>query len=158
MFTVKESAIIACPVARAFAAAADPHTQLAWDPDTLRSVEQLTPGPLTRGARYRGDFKDVGVVEYEFAEYEPERRFAHHTSMQMGKMRHIFTFERVPEGTRLTQEGHLTPNLLGRLLGPLIMAMMRKRFRVIASELNQYLTSTPTTGVAAPGEAKSAPP
>lgn len=128
MFTVRERVIIECPV---------------------------TPGPLTRGARYRGDFKGVGVVEYEFAEYEPERRFTHWTSMKMGEMRHSFTFAQVPEGTRLTQEGHLTPNLLGWLLGPLMMAMPRKRFCVIASELNQYLASTPITGVAAPGRSRS---
>src|SRR5215217_5606082 len=102
MFTVVESAIIEQPLARVFDTAADARKQLEWDRDTLRSVEQLTPGPLGQGTRYRGDFKGFGVVEYEFAEYEPPRRFAHQTSMKMGVMRHTFTFEQVSGGTRLT--------------------------------------------------------
>ncbi|PZR99691.1 MAG: hypothetical protein DLM69_07155 [Candidatus Chloroheliales bacterium] len=146
MFRVSESAIIDHPPSEVFSAAADPHKQLEWDPATLKSVEQLTPGPLRQGARYRGNFKGFGVMEYEFVEFEPGRRFTHRTIMKMGEMRHTFTFEPVATGTRLTQEGQLNPNLLGWLMGPLMTRMLRKRFREIAAELRQYLATATTPG------------
>ncbi|HEY0071066.1 MAG TPA: SRPBCC family protein [Chloroflexia bacterium] len=139
MFKVSETAIIERPPEEVFPVAADPQTQLKWDPGTLKSVEKLTAGPLGQGSRYRGKFKGFGTMEYEFAEYEPGRRFAHLAQMAMGKMRHVFTFEPVAQGTRLTQEGFLEPNLLGRLMWPVMSRMLRSRFRLIASEVSQYL-------------------
>jgi hypothetical protein len=124
-----------------FHAAADPERQLVWDAATLRSVEKLSPGALGPGARYRGDFKGFGKVEYEFAEYEPGRRFTHVARIKLGEMRHVFTFEEVPEGTRMIQEGRLQPNAIGRLLAPVMMRSLRKRFRTIARELNDYLAT-----------------
>src|ERR671922_264308 len=109
MITFSESSIIRRPVAEVFATAADPFKQLEWDPGTLKRVEQVTPGGLGRGARYRGDFKGFGVVEYEFAEYEPDRRFAHHTLMKFGDMSHRFELEAVHGGTRLTQSMEIEP-------------------------------------------------
>ena len=146
MYRIVESAIIARPVPEVFAIAADPDKQLAWDTGGLRRVEKLTPGPLGRGARYRGDFKGFGTVEFEFVEYEPDLRFAHLARMPMGEMRHQFTFESVPEGTRLTQEGILTPNLAGRVMWPLMMRrMLGKRFRDIATRIQQHLAQGHST-------------
>ncbi|MEA2574541.1 MAG: hypothetical protein QOH93_1839 [Chloroflexia bacterium] len=139
MYKVSETAIIERPPVKVFPIAADPETQLHWDPGTLKSVEKLTPGPLGQGSRYRGKFKGFGTMEYEFAEYESPRRFAHLAPMAMGKLRHTFTFEAVPQGTRLTQEGRLEPNLLGRILWPVMSRMLRSRFRLIASEVSQYM-------------------
>lgn len=140
---VREVALVRAPVHAVFAAAADPHRQLEWDAKTLRNVEQLTPGPLTAGARFRGSFKGFGTVEYEFAEYEPPRRFAHVARIPAGRMTHRFTFEPVDGGTRLTQVGALEPNALGRVIAPIMRSMFAKRFRVIASELDGYVTETP---------------
>jgi uncharacterized protein YndB with AHSA1/START domain len=139
---VKEVAVVRAPVDAVFAAAADPQRQLEWDVKTLRSVEQLTPGPLTIGARFRGSFKGFGTVEYEFAEYEPPRRFAHLARIPPGRMTHQFTFEPVEGGTRLTQVGALEPNALGRVIAPILRSMFAKRFRVIASELDGYVAET----------------
>ena len=139
MIRISESAVIRRPVEEVFDAAADPQTQLEWDPGTLRSVEKLTPGPLGQGSRYRGDFKGSGVVEYEYVEFDRPRRFAHRADVKIGRIRHVFTFEPVAEGTRLTQEAHLRRNFLGRLMGPLATNIVRKRLRTIGSELDTYL-------------------
>jgi uncharacterized protein YndB with AHSA1/START domain len=155
--TVSHSATIAQPPETVFAAAADPFTQLKWDPGTLKSVDKLDPGPLGPGARYRGKFTGFGVVDYEYAEYEPSRRFTHLAMVKMGTMRHTFTFEPAASGTKMTQEGALEPNLLGRLASPLVARMLQRRFQTIATELASYFehagqgTPTPpqeTTGSA----------
>jgi uncharacterized protein YndB with AHSA1/START domain len=145
MLKVSETTTIACPPAEVFAAAADPQKQLEWDPGTMRSVEKLTPGPLGRGARYRANFKGFGVVEYDYPEYEPGRRFAHHSVMMMGDMRHTFEFEAVPEGTRLTQSIVVEPKGIGRLMAPLMSRMLHNRLRVVGSELKEYLKNPPAT-------------
>lgn len=144
MLRVVQSIVIKGPPAKVFAVAADPHTQLAWDAETLKRVEALTPGPLARGSRYRGVFKGLGTLEYEFTEYEAGRRFAHDSRIPMGHMRHVFAFEAVPDGTRLTQTAEVKPNLLGWMLRPVMARLIRTRFRVIGDEIVRYLARTPT--------------
>jgi uncharacterized protein YndB with AHSA1/START domain len=138
MIKVSECSVVHRPPEDVFAIAADPNKQLKWDRDNLRDVEKISPGPLGRGARYRGDFKGVGTVEYDFVEYDPPRLFAHHAAMKIGEMTHTFRLEPIPEGTRLTQVAELVPNLLGRIMAPALRAGFRKRFRQIALEIDQY--------------------
>jgi uncharacterized protein YndB with AHSA1/START domain len=139
MFKISESAIIERSPTEVFEIAADPDNQRKWDSANLQKVEKLTAGPLGQGARYRGTFKGMGVVEYEYPEYEPGRRFAHHSVVGMGDMRHVFEFEAVPEGTRLTQSITVEPKGFWGLLTPLMKTMMKNRMRVVASEIKAYL-------------------
>ena len=139
MLRVSDSVIIARSPLEIFDLAADPYTQLKWDPGTLQSVEKLTPGPLERGARYRGNFKGFGVVEYEFVEYEPGKQFAHQASMNIGDIRHIFEFEPIREGTQLTQSLIVEPKGIAKLLGPIMRRMLRRRLREINSEIKGYV-------------------
>jgi uncharacterized protein YndB with AHSA1/START domain len=131
--------IIPAAPERTFQVAADPETQLRWDAGTLQSVEKLTPGPLGKGSRYRGRFKGMGTVEYEFAEYDAPRRFAHRTRVPFGVMNHRLTFEPAAEGTRLTQEGWLEPNLIGRVIAPIANRLLSRRLPLVARELQDYL-------------------
>jgi hypothetical protein len=141
MLRVSESVIIACAPQEIFDIAADPQEQLKWDSATLKHVEKLTPGTLAQGARYRGEFKGFGIVEYEFVTYESGKRFAHHAMMNMGDMQHIFEFEAVPEGTRLTQTLLVEPKGMGKLLALIMPMMLRRRLRTINTELKGYVTS-----------------
>ena len=143
MVEIEERAVIASPRTEVFAAAADPERQLVWDEGTLRSVEKLSDGPLGEGSCFRGDFKGFGDVTYEFSSYEPGRVFAHRAKVKMGTMTHTFSFEDGPDGTVVTQHGVLEPNVLGRVMSPMIKRMFRKRFRLINSELDGYLATAP---------------
>ena len=141
MVRVSESVIIARAPEEIFDIAADPHEQLKWDPETLKQVKKLTPGPLAQGARYRGEFKGFGVVEYEFVMYEPGVRFAHHAAMNIGDMQHSFEFEAVPDGTRLTQTLLVEPKGMGKLLALIMPVMFKRRLRTINMELTGYMAS-----------------
>lgn len=134
------TATIDKPVGVVFAAAADPEEQLKWDPDMLKSVEKVSHGPVAKGSRYRGKFAGFGTVTYEFSEYDPGRRFQHLTKMPFGTMRHTFKFDAAGDGTRITQTLLMEPNLLGRLMTPVIKAQMTKRLAQIPEELRAYLT------------------
>lgn len=141
---VVTSDILEAPPEVVFDAAADPETQLLWDATTLREVTKLTPGPLAKGSRYRGRFKGMGTVEYEFAEFDRPRRFTHRTKVPFGSMSHQFTFEPADGGTRLTQEAWLEPNLVGRLIAPVVGRMLRRRLPTVAGELRDYLATLPS--------------
>jgi hypothetical protein len=108
-------------------------------PGDAEERREADPRAAGTGSRYRGVFKGFGTVEYEFAEFDPPRRFTHVAEIKLGRMRHACTFEGADSGTRLTQEGTLEPNLMGRLLGPMVRSMLRKRFRLIGREIGQYL-------------------
>ena len=148
MFRVSESAIIERPRAEVFGVAADPHEQLKWDRGTLRNVEKLTPGPLGRGARYRGNFRGFGTVEYEYDVFEPGEKFTHRAAMKIADILHTFEFEEVPEGTRLTQSIVAEPKGMGKLMAPIMKVMMRRRMRVISGEVRQYLLEIRRASVA----------
>lgn len=135
---MSESIVIAREPADVFEIAADPERQLEWDAQTL-TVEKLTPGPLGRGARYRVKFKGLGVVEYEFPEFDRPVGFAHRGLVKVGEMYHAFEFESVPEGTLLTQAIRMEPRGIGRPLRPIMAPMLRKLLRTINAELKEHL-------------------
>ena len=141
MFILTETDVIKHPLDAVFNAAADPQTQLKWDRGNLQRVEKLAPEPLGRGSRYRGQFKGMGTVEYEFEEFEPGKRFAHHTIMPMGDLQHILEFEAVPEGTRITQTMRVELKSFWKLLTPVMKRMMKKRLEVVPTELDDYLSA-----------------
>jgi uncharacterized protein YndB with AHSA1/START domain len=142
MFEVSESVTINTPAERLFGIAADPEVQLRWDAGTLRRVEKLSDGPLGAGARYRGAFKGFGTVDYEFAEYDPGRRFSHDARLPIGRMHHVFEFEPDGAATRLTQRIQVSPGGFGRVVAPLMRPMLRRRIRQIDKELKQFAESS----------------
>jgi len=138
MIEVSDSVVISREQADVFDVAADPERQLEWDAQTL-SVVKLTPGALGRGARYRVTVKRLGVIEYEFPEFDRPVRFAHQALVKLGEMYHAFEFEPVAGGTRLTQTIRLEPQGIGRVLRPLMPQMLRKLVRTLNVELKQHL-------------------
>ena len=138
MIEVSDSVVIAREPADVFDVAADPERQLEWDPQTV-SVAKLTPGPLGRGARYRVTVKKLGVIEYEFPEFDRPVRFAHQAPVKFGEMHHAFDVEPVAEGARLTQTIRVDPRGVGRVLRPLLPSMLRKVVRTINADLKRHL-------------------
>lgn len=97
MIEVSDTVVIAREPADVFDVAADPERQLEWDAQTL-SVVKLTPGALGRGARYRVTVKRLGVIEYEFPEFDRPVRFAHQALVKMGEMYHASSSSRSGKG------------------------------------------------------------
>jgi uncharacterized protein YndB with AHSA1/START domain len=139
MVEVSYSQVLAHPIDAVFAAASDPERQLQWDRDRMRSVEKISAGPLGKGSRYRGRFKGMGTVEYEYAEYDPPRRFAHRARVPIGTTGHVFVFEPDAAGTRMTQVGTFEPRGPGRLFTPLVRRMLAKRLPQVAAAIDQHL-------------------
>ena len=69
MVEVNDTIEIDRPVNKVFGALADPNVQITYDGDMFRAVEQLTPGTIGKGTRFRGKFKGMGWVEYAYDEF-----------------------------------------------------------------------------------------
>ncbi len=113
MTSVVETMFIPHPVEMVFRDAADPQEQLRWDRNSLRGLERLSSVPLGPGARYRGDFKGVGGIEFEFLEFDP--------------------------ATRMRQEVELRLDPLARLAAPLYVWVIRRRLRHLAGAVRADL-------------------
>src|SRR6185369_5630791 len=71
-----ERIVTDAPPAAAFLYLSDLTNAPSWDPSITR-VEQLTPGPVGLGARFRVTMRRVGVritLDYHVEVYEPDRR------------------------------------------------------------------------------------
>ena len=144
MISVSESLVIERPLAEVFTTVADPFTQLKWDTNGLIEVKQLTEGPLQKGARYHGKAKGMGGTmefDYEYIEYEPNRRFVHLSPLPFGEGRHIFEFEAAANGTHLTQTIQVKPKGIFKLLAPVLKMGLRQRLQQINAGLRQYLVA-----------------
>jgi hypothetical protein len=114
--------------------------QITFDNEAFRSVEMLTPEPIGLGSRFRGDFKGMGKVDYEYAAYEQDRLIEHAVQMPFGAARHRFDFEPSDGGSRLVQTMTLRPNLLGWVLWPFILRRaMRNRLRSVNGLVKQHV-------------------
>jgi len=140
MLEVSDSVTIAKPPPEVFAAIENPEVQITYDGQMFKAVEKLTDGPIGKGTRFRGTFKGMGKVEYTYDEFEPNQLIQHAVKMPFGQSRH--RFEITPEGdsSRLTQSISVEPNILGRIMWPLIMRrMMRKRVSTLNSLVKSYV-------------------
>lgn len=151
MTRVVESAFLPYAIDAVFQTASDPEEQVRWDRESVRRMERLSDVPLGPGARYRGDFKRVGWVEFEFVEFEPPHRYTHLTRLPFGRMRHTFTFEQEAGGTRLRQEAELELAPLARLGAPVYTAVIRGRMRRLADALRKDLDARVAGAVGATG-------
>jgi hypothetical protein len=71
-----ERIVTDAPPAGAFLYLSDLTNAPSWDPNITR-VEQLTPGPIGLGARFRVTMRLVGIpvtLDYHVEVYEPDRR------------------------------------------------------------------------------------
>jgi uncharacterized protein YndB with AHSA1/START domain len=142
MKSVEKSTEIKGSVNRVFEALANPENQMKFDGDMMRSCEKISEGPIGKGTRFRGDFRGMGKMEYEYSEFTENSLIEHAVRMPFGSMKHRFRFEPTSDGTRLTQTIVLKPNIIGQIMWPLAMkGMTSKRMQTLNGLLKQYVES-----------------
>src|SRR6476469_8751345 len=109
-----------------FAVAADPASQLKWQPERLRRSEALDGGPPRKGARYRGNYKGMGWMVFEMAELEAPRLIVHKSRVMGTDLYHRWEISSTGSGARLEQSMEGEPRGLVRLLLPLMKSGMKK--------------------------------
>jgi uncharacterized protein YndB with AHSA1/START domain len=140
MPSVSDSVQIQRPVEKVFGALADPQVQMRYDGEMMRANEQISPGPIGKGTRFRGKFKGMGTLEYAYEEFEPNRLIQVFVKIPFGRMRHRFEFAAEGDGTRLSQSISMELNALGSILWPVMMKrMMQKRVRTLDGLVKRFV-------------------
>jgi len=149
---------IAQPPEDVFDFVADERNEPCFNPQML-SVEQLSPGPVGLGTRFRAEVTSRGrplEMIVEFTQFERPRRLSSSTRMTAMDIRGTLTFEPVPEGTRMGWHWELAPRGFLRLLTPLVARKGRRQEEAIWAGLKRCLEEqeTPSAQADAPGRAQ----
>lgn len=128
MIEINEEIVVEKPIESVFAFVSDPANTPRYQPDIVSSQVE-TPGPVRRGTRFKETMK-MGPWKVdsscEVVEHERPGRVTFEATGRTLRYRCHFTFEPVPEGTRIRIAG--TAQLQGwwRLMEPMMRVGMRK--------------------------------
>lgn len=114
------------PADQVFSFLSDLRNELRWNP-AAKSVEKLTPGPVTRGSRFRATWRGAPSAVVELVEHDEPGRWA--TRSHSLGMDVTFRGSLVPlaAGTRYTAEVSVEPKGLGWLIAPLAIRSMQRQ-------------------------------
>jgi ligand-binding SRPBCC domain-containing protein len=141
MVGVEDAAEIDRPVTEVFAALADPNVQIAYDGD-VKAVQQLTLGEIGKGTHFKVKLRGMGWVESSYDEFDQDRLIQIGVRLPFGALRHRFDFTPTERGSRLTQRISVEPNLLGRVMWPLMMRrMMQNRVQTLNALVKKFVES-----------------
>ena len=141
MVRIEGEILIRRPVDEVFDFVADERNEPRFNP-SLRAVEQISPGPIGAGTRFRAETSSMGRtvdLEIEFTEYERPKRLASTTRMSAMDVRGTLTFDPVPEGTLMRWFWELEPHGVFKLATPLLPRMGRRQEQAIWAGLKRLL-------------------
>jgi uncharacterized protein YndB with AHSA1/START domain len=142
-YSVTGGVAIQSPPHDVFAALADPQVQMTYDGEMMLAVEKLTAGPIGKGTTFRGKFKGMGSVDYTYAAFDEDRLIEHSVRMPFGPARHRFEFFQEGTGTRLQQTITAEPNLIGRLLWPIVIkGQCDKRIATLNARVKRHVEAS----------------
>jgi hypothetical protein len=123
MAHIKGEIVISQPVHVVFDFAADERNEPRFNP-RMRRVEQISPGPIGRGTRFRAETTSMGrpvEMVIEFTAYDRPARLSSFTRMSAMDIRGTLTFAPVPEGTLMRWDWEMEPRGALKMLKPLIV-------------------------------------
>ena len=111
MVPIEGEITIARPPEAVFDFVADERNEPRFNPK-MKSVEQLSPGPIGRGTRFRAEVAGRGrplQMVIEFTGFERPRRLCSSTRMPAMDIHGTLSFDPVPGGTRMRWQWELAP-------------------------------------------------
>lgn len=149
MARIQGEITIGRPPEEVFDFVADERNEPLFNPRMLLA-EQLTPGEIGLGTRFRAEVasrgRPLGMV-IELTEFERPWRLSSLTRMAAMDIRHALTFDPVPEGTRMRWHWELAPRGFVRLLAPLVAHMGRRQEDAVWVGLKRYLEEQEMTSM-----------
>ena len=126
--------------------ASDPANATAWYRN-ITSASMRTPPPLTVGSRIDFVARFLGrtlMYTYEVAELEPGRRLIQRTADGPFAMETTYTWDDVPDGTRMTLRNRGEPSGFASVAAPAMAAAMRRANRNDLRRLKELVESDPS--------------
>ena len=112
-----------------------------YDPCTVRA-EQISDGPIALGTRFRTETKGLGRpigMIVGITGYERPGRLASSTHLSSMDIHSTFTFDPVPEGTRMRWSSDLVPRRVFKVMTPLLARVGQRPSQAIWDSLKRVL-------------------
>ena len=141
MSRVRGSLEIARPVEAVFDFVADQSNEPTYNPEMTASVK-VTDGPIGVSTRFEASVLSRGKplpVTVEFTGFDRPRRIDSRNTMPGAIVEGHMQFDPIPTGTRMSWDWTMTMGGLGRLAGPLVAAVGRRKERTIWTNLKNLL-------------------
>lgn len=127
------------PVTEVFDVVADERNEPRFNP-SLAWVEQLTPGPVGAGTRFRAVLRrGRGTMDIEYTRFERPRLIASRTTMPAATFTGTLTFEEDGSHTVLRWCWDAQPRHAAWLLAPVMAAVGARRERRVWEALRSVL-------------------
>ncbi len=134
---VETTFTVSRPPREVFDYLANIENEARWNEWAIR-VEQVSEGPVGPNARFRGTYKNFGVVEQVLSEYDPPRRLVYQSDAMGGRL--TFALRSEDGRTSVTIVGEASPPMPMRLFEPLMVAlMMRPHFAQLGKGIQREL-------------------
>jgi uncharacterized protein YndB with AHSA1/START domain len=141
MARIEGELVIHRPVQEVFDFVADERNEPRYNPRICRA-EQLSPGPIGRGTRFRAEAGALGRttgMTIEYTIYERPRRLASSIRMPAADITGTLRFDPVTNGTRMGWSWLVRPRGLYRLLTPVIVRVGRRQEQENWGGLKRFL-------------------
>jgi uncharacterized protein YndB with AHSA1/START domain len=141
MARIEGELVIHRPVQEVFDFVADERNEPRYNPRICRA-EQLSPGPIGRGTRFRAEAVTLGRttgMTIEYTIYERPRRLASSIRMPAADITGTLRFDPVTNGTRMGWSWLVRPRGLYRLLSPVIVRVGRRQEQENWGGLKRFL-------------------
>jgi uncharacterized membrane protein len=143
---IKDSVVIARPVAQVFAFVADHRNLPAWTVG-VKNSEKLTGGPPASGSRYRVEGMLLGRTiqsSYQVTAFEPGQGFDGTMTSPMFGFCEQYRFEPDHDATRLSMTATAEPHGIFRFLAPVMAAGIRRQVKADHHRLKNLLENPDT--------------
>jgi uncharacterized protein YndB with AHSA1/START domain len=138
----KASTIINRPVPEVFAYVTRVENFPRWFGELSRQVRQTSPGGAAQGMRFDASGQFLGrdfELQFVVTDYEPDRLFCVSTQWGLVPFRGCFHFERVEEGTRVTDRHEIDAAGIFGLVGALLVGRLREQAETNLLNLKRVL-------------------
>jgi hypothetical protein len=133
--------VINRPVDEVFDVVADERNEPRYNSRICRA-EQLSPGPIGRGTRFRAEAvmlgRTVGMT-IDYTAYERPRQLGSSIHMAAADILGTLRFDPVPDGTRMSWSWEMLLRGLYRLLTPIIVGAGRRQEQANWAGLKRFL-------------------
>lgn len=133
--------VINRPIDEVFDFVADEQNEPRYNP-RIRRAEQLSPGPIGRGTRFRAEAVTLGRtvgMTIEYTAYERPRRLASSIHMAAADILGTLRFDPVPSGTRMSWSWEMRLRGPYKLLTPIIVGAGRRQEQANWAGLKRFL-------------------
>lgn len=142
------SRLVDAPLDRVWEVMDDFGDTYKWNPGVTAS-RLMTEGAVGTGTERRCDFSPIGAVHERITHHAPGERMTVHIykafKLPMKEATADFTFAPKGDGTEVTVNYTYTPNIMGKLMGPMLDQQLRKGLGGMLKGLQQEAEQVPSS-------------